>query len=229
MAEVRLETPKNSDELYLARGVELEEFQLRPAFTGDVYQLDARLVALIQHPCAMRRGSELSRRLLVAEVAPLRSGIPDDWASGHYKRMFLPGLLGEDMAIGFDELDVLDRDFITSGVRVAILSNTGVDLLAQRWLFHSSRVVIPTMTLNAQSTGPFEEADLVSEGCWELTEVGWDSALALQKVDEWLGESQVQGGPIRREMLSSAQHRSVVRTALRQNIKQWKTAEELGS
>ena len=80
MPDVRLETPSNYDALYLARAGELVEFQLRPAFTGDVYRLRDRLVALVQHPCAMRKGTELVERLLVSEVVLNRGGVPADWS-----------------------------------------------------------------------------------------------------------------------------------------------------
>jgi hypothetical protein len=226
--EVSLETPSSFDDLYLARGAELIEFQLRPAFTGDVYRVDNRLVALVQHPCAMRRGADLVERLLVAEVVLNRGGIPGNWSKGSFKKMFLPDLLEEHQAIAFDELGVLSSAQIVSAERVAILSNIGVNLLVQRWLFHNSRVVIPTMTIGAQSIGPFDEADLIQDGCVELTEAGIDLLEANQLIDEWFSLSHGDGQVPRRTMLSNAQQRSVVRSTFRRQLRVW-VSDHVGS
>jgi hypothetical protein len=169
----------------------------------------------------MRKGAQLADRLLVAEVVANRGGVPADWASGSFKRMFLPDLLAGPLAIAFDELDIVQRQQVDTAQRVAILSNLGVNLLVQRWLFHNSRVVIPTITINAQSIGPFEEADLISDATLDLIAAGIDSPEATQLLDDWLGNPHTQGGVSRREMLANAQHRSAVRSTLRRQVKGW--------
>ena len=116
-----LETPQGSEELYLAYGVDISDFETRPAFTGDIYKLSKdHSVALVQHPCAMRRGVDMAPKLLVCEVKANRNGVPSDWSAGHFKRMFLPELAGESFVIEFDEIDVISREELRAGERLAI-------------------------------------------------------------------------------------------------------------
>ena len=221
MPDVKLETPSNYDELYLARGTDIAVFRFRPAFTGDVFRMGERLVALVQHPCAIRKGTDLADRRLVTEVATNQGGIPADWASGSFKRMFLPELLADSLVISFDQPDVVQRGQIESAERVAILSSLGVDLLVQRWIHHNSRVVIPTITINALSIGPFDEADLLCDASSELTAAGMGLPEATQRLDRWFSEPDAAGGVSRREMLANAHRRSAVRAALRRQVKEW--------
>ena len=218
---VSMESPAEASELYLAQtSDELEVFANRPAFTGDVFRLQSgRTVALVQHPCAMRRGSELSMKLLICGTRPF-SQVPADWSNGHFRRMFLPGMLGGNLSIEFDELDVIARDEILEAERTAILAERGVNLLVQRWLHHNSRVIVPTITIHAQTTGPFEEADLVGEAIGDLMDFGVPKDDALRDIDEWLGRSQTESGPVRREMLNDPQSRGGVRTALRRHTRE---------
>jgi hypothetical protein len=223
MAELRdLETPQSSEDLYLAYGEDVEVFDNRPAFTGDVFALSPdRSVALVQHPCAMRRGLELAPKLLTCEIKLNRGGMPSDWASGHFKRMFLPQLAGDSFTIEFEDIDVLARVELEGAKRLAILSSRGVNLLMQRWLFHNARVVVPTITINAQTSGPFEEADLIQEACDDLVGGGKTVDESLLLVDAWLGDIAAEGSPSRRDMLADSQQRSVIRSTLRKQIKDW--------
>jgi len=217
-----LETPQGSGELYLAYGDDIPDFERRPAFTGDIYKLSPdRSVALVQHPCAMRRGVQMAPKLLVCEVKVNRDGVPSDWSAGHFKRMFLPELAGESFVIEFEEIDVVTREELRAAERLAILSNRGVNLLVQRWLFHNSRVVVPTITINAQASGPFEEADLIQEASDGLVDSGTTIDEAQALVDTWLGESPGEGSPSRRDLLSDPQQRSVVRSGLRRQLRDW--------
>jgi len=88
------EKPSTEDELYEARGsVPLA----RPVAQGDVFRdieipgLEQRpaAVMIIQHPCSMRAGAELRKRLTVAAVR-CRQMIRDaDW-QGYAWAMLLP-------------------------------------------------------------------------------------------------------------------------------------------
>lgn len=224
MGEERgLETPQGSAELYLAFGADLGDFQSRPAFTGDVYRLSSdRLVALVQHPCAMRRGVALAPRLLVCAVKVNRNGTPPDWSSGHFKSMFLPDLDGESFVVDFDDADVVNSGELRASERIAILSNRGVNLLIQRWLFHNSRLVVPTITINAQASGPFNEADLIQEATADLLFAGKSEVEAEGLVDGWLGGPSGTIFHSMRDLLADPQQRSVVRSALRRQTKEWK-------
>jgi len=67
------EAPEFSS-LFRARGDEV--VAQRPIFTGDIFfdvtvegEGSAKNVIVLQHPCVIRRGIELTPKLLVAEVA----------------------------------------------------------------------------------------------------------------------------------------------------------------
>jgi hypothetical protein len=220
VADISLETPGTPTELYLAlTSEELDVFTNRPVFTGDVIRLKSgRLVALVQHPCAMRRGAVLAPKLLVCGVK-VGTRAPDDWSKGHFKRMFLPDMVDGSFSIEFEDLDIVNRDEVDIADRVAILSEFGVNLLVQRWIHHNSRVIVPTITIHLQTTGPFEEADLFGEATDELLEGGFSEAEAASDIDEWLGQPHVEAGPSRREMLNDPQSRGAIRSALRRHVK----------
>ena len=219
---VTLESPAQVSDLYLARGADdLSTFVSRPVFTGDIFELgSSRIVALVQHPCAMRRGTELSPKLLICGTKELAQ-YPTNWSKGHFRRMFLPEILGNDLSIEFDDLDVISREEILAAKRIAILTETGVNLLVQRWLHHNSRVIVPTITIHAQTTGPFEEADLTGEAVDDLIELGQLAEEAVRIVDEWLGQSHLGTGPSRREMLNEPQSRGTIRSALRRHVREF--------
>ena len=217
-----LETPNTPDSPYLARGVGATEQLGRPLFTGDVFQVGQRTVALVQHPCALRRGTELNPRLLVAEVAPWRGRVRDDWATGDFKRMFLENAdqLGTTWSIEFDRVDVVEASLLQATDRVIILSQPGINLLLQRWLYHNSRTVVPTITVNAQMAGPFAEAELIQEVAFEFELAGRPHAEAVEWVDSWLSNPQEGGAATpRRVLLNADQARSSVRSSLRNEIR----------
>lgn len=220
--EWSLESPESSDDLYLGRGVEVADFVTRPAFTGDVFLLESgRIVALVQHPCAMRRGISLAPKLLACEVKVNDSGTPKDWSRGHFKKMFLPDLDGASYFIDFEEFDAFSRDELEKGTRMAILSSLGVNLLTQRWLYHNSRVIVPSITINAQTSGPFEEADLMQEACDDLMSAGRNFSDAVGAVDQWLGEAAGGRNSTNRDLLADPQQRSSVRVNLRRQVRVW--------
>ena len=72
------------ESLYRARGDEV--LAQRPIFTGDVF-FDVNVegeeqtcnVIVLQHPCVIRKGVELTPKLLVAEVASAALLPPSQW------------------------------------------------------------------------------------------------------------------------------------------------------
>lgn len=216
-----LESPGSFDELYQARGEDVELLKYRPLFTGDVLRLvDGRLVALLQHPCSMRHGTTLVPRLLVAAVQPWGQGVPSKW-NGHFRRMFLPHLDEvSDWVIDFDEIDLVEAATAIAAERTAVLSQVGVNLLMQRWLNHQSRVIVPTLTINNMIEGQFDEADLTGDAVAELADGGMDSNEGLAKVDAWLDHGA--RGSTKREALNDPQKRSTVRAELRKAVRDWR-------
>ena len=220
--DVKLETPAQGEGIYLVQGDDIGELRYRPAFTGDVFRLqDGRNVALVQHPCAMRNGAQLAEKLLICRVLPYTQGIPADWSTGNFKRSFLPDLDGSNHTIEFVDLDVISRSELDAAERAAILSVRGVNLLVQRWIYHNSRVIIMTSTINAQTSGPYDEADLAGDACRELVDAGQDPQAAMLLVDDWLGSVPDGGTDDRRRMLTDPQQKSAVRSSLRRQVANW--------
>lgn len=237
----KLEFPGNGerldpDELYLARGAE-EISPFRPYLIGDVFDHvpipngkggeRQRSVAILQHPCSMRKdGVNLKDSILVAKVSRRRALTIDEWAGGYFDLMPLPELeesdnpKHRDHAIEFGNLYTVSPEQLETADRIASLSTIGINLLFQRWVHYSSRVVVPTFAFN-EATAPFyEEADLVEEWCEESA--ADDAADSIREAGmncmEWL-RAERQGGRTYQEMLRDSQSRSSVRKAMRAELK----------
>jgi len=219
--------------LYLARGDD-EVVAYRPVFTGDVFEgalvrpprgdAEPRTVMIIQHPCAMRpNGVALALSLLVAEVVRYGALKPEKW-SGSGKLMPLPGLRQEapsgkkDFAALFDNTYHVHPEDL--GERIACLSPRGLNLLLQRWVYHSSRVVVPTFTYNEAVSSVYEEADIIEEWCELATAAGRTIAEATADAGAWLSEPM--GEVTRRKMLEDPQRRSMIRKAARSAADSWR-------
>lgn len=227
-----LETPFEAGKpvpatLYRARGEEVVD--LRPVFTGDVYdnvsvegptvETRSRTVIVLQHPCAMRvDGVNLASKLLVAEVGNRKPLAEDAWR-GNYGVMPLPDLRPDvesarrHQAASFDKLHLVKAEDLVE--RVACLSPVGVNLLLQRWLHHSSRLVVPTWQLHETIEGEYEEADLVEDWCLERDAT--DPIVAAKECVDWLREENQE--PTRQRRLKDAQHRSPIRAEMRAELR----------
>ena len=135
--------------------------------------------------------------------------------------MFLPDLEGASYSVEFEQLDVLDRNEVERATRRAILSQHGVNLLMQRWVHHNTRVVVPTITIDAQIVSQFDEADLIAEAREDLDQAAYASSVALGIVEDWFGTRSNEAGPSWRQMLDDPQQRSVVRAAMRRQVRDW--------
>jgi hypothetical protein len=167
------------DSLYRARGDEV--LSHRPVFTGDVFEripvqslgeTKTKTVIVLQHPCALRsNGIDLHPRMLVAELRSHKVIPVEDW-TGHVGKMPLPELIPtvesgrRRQAAFFDEPYLVSPDDLAVDRRIACLSQTGVNLLLQRWVHHNSRVVVPTVTYQEVSSPAYEEAGMAHQGEW---------------------------------------------------------------
>lgn len=216
-----------SAKLYRARGQEV--VAERPVFTGDVYdnvpllgptsEVRARTVMVLQHPCAMRvDGVTLAPKLLVAEVGNRRPLSEEAW-QGNYNVMPLPDLRPDietgkrHQAANFNKLELAAPSELTE--RIASLSPFGVNLLLQRWVHYSSRVVVPTWQLHQTIEREYEESDLIEDWC--LDRDGVDVALASKECVEWLRDDSEP--PTRQQRLKDAQQRSTIRTEMRAELR----------
>lgn len=217
--------------LYRARGDEVAA--TRPIFTGDVFtgvelpgstgKIKARSVLVLQHPCSMRtNGVDLAWKVLVAEVANRKELDEQSWVGGHFNPMPLPGLRpdiasqSQHQAANFDNLYTVAPALLTS--RIASLSPFGVNILLQRWVHYSSRVVVPTHTFHEQTVAFYEEADLIEEWCDEASSE--DLQAATQACLNWLRTDR--DGSTYQELLKDPQSHSMIRRAMRKALKERK-------
>jgi hypothetical protein len=219
-----LESPRTPDELYLARGDDV--CGARPVLTGDV--LDdvevtepdgsrARLsVMLVEHPCTLRSdGVNLVPKLLVAAVRPREGG--GSWR-GNFSLMFLPGLRPQEHAAAdFGDPYVVSPGQLEMGHRVACLSTFGINLMLQRQVHRTSRVVVPTLQFQAANEGVYEEADLIEEWCLDRGDQGVDPLEATSECVEWLRVTV--NGVRRQDLLRDPQQRSTVRKEMRAHLR----------
>lgn len=218
------------DALYRVRGEDVST--TRPIFTGDVFtgvhlpgstgSMKARSVMVLQHPCSMRtNGVDLAWQLLVAEVTNRKIIDEPGWTSGHFNLMPLPDLrpdaTGQKQhhAANFDNLYTVAPALLTLPERLASLSPFGVNLLLQRWVHFSSRVVVPTRLFHEQTAAFYEEADLIEEWCDETDPD--DLRASTASCVDWLRADR--GGTTYQEMLRNPQSHSVVRRAMRNELK----------
>jgi hypothetical protein len=181
-----LETPDDPESIYLARLDDVAEH--RPTFTGDIYRLgDGHMVMILQHPCALRRGVDLHPCLLVAPARP--SSLRSNWAKAPFGMMPLPKLIdGTDHSADFINLELVNSPTLSTCERIAVLSQSGVNLLMQRWVYHSTRLAVPTRTYSDSTIGPFDEADLIEEWLTDRINDGADPQAAEHECDSWLDE-----------------------------------------
>jgi len=215
---VTLATYTDPEELYLARGGEVNPN--RPLFTGDVL-LDVSIPGVqgrglgivVAHPCSIRgRQGRLTDRILVAAVRSRERVSRTSWADGFYDLCPLPDLNGHGYCVGhLDELGRAATSDAMGTVRVACLSEVGINLLQQRLTFHLTRAEIPTPQFHEAFSHTLVEADLLEDWTDTLTARGRSQADATEQFDVFLRS----GDPSLQEQLLEPQRRAAVRTACR--------------
>lgn len=220
--------------LYLARGSD-EVVNNRPFLTGDVFaqvsvqapRADPKIktVMVIQHPCAMRPdGISLAQSILVAEVHRFPILPPDKWGTNG-KLMPLPDLLAGGVASNRrHQAAFFDSTFhvhpLDLGNRIACLSQRGVNLLLQRWVYHSSRVIVPSSDFDNAVSPVYEQADIIEEWCDLAMAAGRTFNEAIQDAHAWLRE--VVGGLTRERALQEPQRRALIRRQARAAAATWR-------
>lgn len=189
-----LDQPHSDEELYLGIGDELDEF--RPVFQGDVFRdisiagyppADHSHVAVLQHPCSMRRGPMLRERVAVVPIRPHRYVARERWATGYTRVVPYPGLAIDDVghtAAHLDEPGTVLAGELRPERRIAQLSVRGVLLFQQRVIYCSSHAVVGLDTLEEFSAPALAEAELLADWCLALAEqhmdVGTHEALRIE-------------------------------------------------
>lgn len=209
--------------LYLARGneVALE----RPLLTGDVFEraritspIDGSVtkatVMILQHPCSLRQDGVTLNPVLLAAVVNKHKPI-SDWDT-HAKLMPLPDLyptIGsqkQHQAGMFDKLVMVSSTQLESEAsRVACLSQEGIALLFQRWIFASTRAIVEFERVNEVIAGPFTEAEIIEEWCSYAATYGVPTTAAAIDCLGWLREDG--GSGMRQHLLDRPELRSAIR------------------
>lgn len=164
--------------------------------------------------------ADLSWHILVAEVSNRKEIEESGWRNGNFNLMPLPSLQPDvttqtrHQAANFDNIYTVAPDLLVS--RIASLSPFGVNLLLQRWVHYSSRVVVPTHTFHEQTTAFYEEADLIEEWCDEAS--GNDLRVETQDCLDWLRADR--DGSTYQELLKNPQSHSMIRRAMRQELRE---------
>ncbi|ETD34421.1 hypothetical protein [Williamsia sp. D3] len=213
-----LETPPAANSIYSAKGAEVEKF--RPTFTGDIYDCGEEFAMLVQHPCALHRGAELCDSLLAVVVRRAGNKARSRWREHAISEMPLPELFPDGYWVGdFSELRILKASDLVSYKRVAVLSQIGVNLLMQRWVYHCSRVVVPTALYDEQTFGPFNEAELSLEWVTDYVDAGKSLPDAVHEFHRWIRASDAEGEPSRQSRLADRQAASAVRKEMRRQVR----------
>lgn len=181
MTELPLTAPRGVDELYLARHDEV--CPARPLMPGDVLAgLCGSHAMIVAHPCSMRgSGGRLRARVAVAPVSAYERLPLSAWPSGHYNVFPLPELLREPCAAKLLELASATREELQAAKRVATLSDYGVYVLQQRFVFCMTRVVVGLDRLEEVSGHVLAEAELEEEWVDELTDDDDPSAMSEER------------------------------------------------
>ncbi|MGH3545736.1 MAG: hypothetical protein ACRDPW_07415 [Mycobacteriales bacterium] len=235
MSDNTLECPGpegNPDWLTLYRTLGEDVVKTRPIFTGDVFAgievqslgtTEKKDIIILQHPCALRiNGVYLVPRLIVVQVRPSELLRQKEW-SRQYRIMPLPELKRDTAknhcAAIFTEPYLVGPEQLEITKRIACLSQIGVNLLLQRWVFHNSRSVVPTWLYQEVTSPEHEEADLVEEWCEERVTDARTIAEATEECHDWLRSPSSNGGR-RQDLLKDPQTRSAVRKGLRDRLRE---------
>jgi hypothetical protein len=176
-----LDCPESSDELYIARGDEVEAW--RPVMTGDVFRdlpvpgVEASPFSMIvSHPCSMRRGAALAERLQAMPVIEYQQVSFNQWAQGFVRFLPLPDFpsSGAHHAVNLNEVGMVSSSALMLDRRVACLSERAIALLLQRTFKNQSRVVVSLGRIEEAFGGMMEEIAL-----WEE----WNEEIAGARVD----------------------------------------------
>lgn len=195
--------------------------RIRPIIQGDVFGEvllpgfgnQPQIVQVVAHPCAMRRGPDLVKRVTVAPVVRHQRVQGSAW-NGHLKFMPLDNLRedGDAYATQFENVTAAPSELLTLDKRIATLSNRGIFVLQQRLIKHYTRLTVDIPTLRKQAGPVLEEAE--QERDWIETLLNGEeptvtSIYAASKAfDDWLSD----GDPSRRALLQQDEnHRDLRR------------------
>lgn len=197
----------------------------RPIFTGDVFfgidiaddDDNPAGAIVLQHPCALRsNGYAMREQILVAEV-----GLHGEMATlkqwqGSYNLMPLNAVQtrrpDDHYAAFFDRLYTVAPDQLVLTKRIACMQILGISLLMQRWIYHNSRVAIPTPRFTMVFKARYAEADGIEDYCKVRRQMRVKVPEAEKEASEWLDALSDDTGRPRRELLDETKnHKTMVK------------------
>ncbi|MGI8755987.1 MAG: hypothetical protein ACR2MB_09025 [Acidimicrobiales bacterium] len=220
----KLEIPDDIEGLCLARHAEVNP--LRPLFTGDVITEvtvpvlgdQSMPVALVGHPCAMRKGADLAPYLHVAPVLSYQPPSATIWAK--HIRVMPIGPIADfpHGAIQLDQMTLVKSSTLDLSKRVFCATRPGINLLRQRLVHCLTRVVVPTHLFDEEAAGAHEEIDLMEDWLDTATSAGLTVADATATFHQWIRERD--GETSRQELLTDPQAVAGIRRAMRAEMRQ---------
>ena len=200
----------------------------RPLLQGDVFTGivlpgfgdDPRTVQVIAHPCAMRRGPDLTERVTVAPVEPHSLVTGQSGWDGNLRVMPLPELRDSShFATRFVDATAAPSELLVRSNRIATLSNRGILILQQRLTKHYTRVEMEIELLRRESAPVLTEAELQwswVEDVLSSEELEDEAAVEQESAsfDAWLSEGQPsRRAQLQREVTHSDMRREAQRAA----------------
>jgi len=223
-----LEYPGDANDLYLARGAEVDA--RRPLLQGDVFAKVAipglddgpGIAIILTHPCSMRRGPSLVPRQLVARIVDSNPLPLDRWVTSHKRSMPLPALVDDrsrHFMAEFENVGAVSSQALLAAPRIACLDPHGMCLLQQRYVFYMTRLVVPTADLHKVISPVIAESELLEE--WVVAADGRGIAVSDAERDfhDFIRTSSEGGGMSLQEALEDPTRRAAVRRAVRQEIR----------
>lgn len=222
------EAPSSPEQLYEDVG---DALMARPLLQGDVFRdvvvpgfdQDEGIVMITQHPCSMRAGASLRKRLTVAVVRRRNMPVTASQWQGYGSAMLLPNLLGDgaDYEADFRDTGVVLSESLHRIRRLAALTNYGVSVLQQRLVFYLTRLTVDLPTL----ADAFEDIAAETELQWEWTEAALSAAAKDADPEVVLGEAEKlfaeyldANGKERRRLLKQSETRVDIRRQIRREI-----------
>ncbi len=191
--------------------------QLRPIFTGDVFENVAVIgeddpvsVMILQHPCALLdKTNELREVLLTARLVDHPEVPPSGW-SGNYGVM--PIVVHESdplkhQAVALDQLALVRSANLDLKKRVACMEIDGITRLLQRWTNVNTRVVVPSWRFERVIDAQFAEAEGMESWCSQRQQARVKPPQAMKEATEWLDKRNEDTGKPRRDLLKDSNYR----------------------
>lgn len=229
-----LGVPASAKGLYLARVDEVEPY--RPILQGDVFrdvlipgvELEYEHAMVIAHPCSMRRGPDLLPRIQMLPVISYEDVPFSSWPTQHLRVFPLQNLILDErhFAASFLETGMVVSGELSPHRRVAILTDTGMLLLQQRYVHYLTRAAMQLEQLEGVCGHVLAEAELLEDWNIELVARRVESGEALdtalvaeaRALHEFLIVPSDEDEPTLQKSLEDPMRRGDVRRRVREEI-----------